>query len=70
MDVNKRLNLLPLLFLPALTFLVYANSLHGAFVFDDQQLIFQNVKTMNTRTLGMSPRSARIFENCYWSPIG
>jgi len=38
--------------LAALTFAVYANSLSGALVFDDQQLITHNPQLINIRTLG------------------
>src|SRR5215831_706382 len=30
---------------------VYANSLHGKFVFDDQQIVMQNPRLMNVHTL-------------------
>src|SRR5262249_32201712 len=33
------------------TVIVYANSLHGKFVFDDQQIVLQNPRLMNIHTL-------------------
>src|SRR6476646_8935272 len=33
------------------TVVVYANSLHGKFVFDDQQIVMQNPRLMNVHTL-------------------
>src|SRR5437016_5523484 len=34
-----------------LTVAVYANGLHGKFVFDDQQIVLQNPRLMNVHTL-------------------
>ncbi len=51
MHEQTRTNVWPLLLLPILALIAYANSLHGVFVFDDQAVIFQNAKTMNTATL-------------------
>jgi len=42
----------PLLALIALTVAVYANSLNGDFVFDDQQIVLQNPQLLNIHTLG------------------
>src|SRR5690242_8635212 len=38
--------------LAVLTFFVYANSLHGQFVFDDLSIVLQNSTLMNVKTLG------------------
>jgi tetratricopeptide (TPR) repeat protein len=38
--------------LSLITIIVYANSLHGDFIFDDQQIVMQNPALMNVRTLG------------------
>ena len=40
-----------ILVLIVLTVIVYANSLHGMFIFDDQQIILQNPRLMNVHTL-------------------
>src|SRR5215471_14745298 len=40
-----------LVVLAILTVVVYANSLHGKFVFDDQQIVLQNPRLMNVHTL-------------------
>src|SRR4051812_47266422 len=40
-----------ILVLIILTVIVYANSLHGKFVFDDQQIVLQNPRLMNVHTL-------------------
>src|SRR5258708_4929197 len=37
--------------LAVLTLLVYANSLHGQFVFDDLSIVLQNSTLMNVKTL-------------------
>src|SRR5215831_5263022 len=37
--------------LAIVTVVVYANSLHGKFVFDDQQIVMQNPRLMNVHTL-------------------
>jgi tetratricopeptide (TPR) repeat protein len=38
--------------LTAITVIAYANSLHGQFIFDDQQIVMQNPALMNVRTFG------------------
>src|SRR6266571_582585 len=38
--------------LAALSVIAYASSLHGKFVFDDQQIVMQNPQLMNVKTLG------------------
>ncbi|MBI4471631.1 MAG: hypothetical protein HY646_03120, partial [Acidobacteria bacterium] len=38
--------------LALLSVAVYANSLHGRFVFDDQQIVMQNPRLMNIKTFG------------------
>src|SRR6266566_3220090 len=38
--------------LPALAVIAYASSLHGKFVFDDQQIVMQNPQLMNVKTVG------------------
>src|SRR5215471_21389771 len=40
-----------LVVLAIVTVVVYANSLHGKFVFDDQQIVLQNPRLMNVHTL-------------------
>ena len=40
-----------ILVLVILTVIVYANSLQGKFVFDDQQIVLQNPRLMNVHTL-------------------
>src|SRR5215467_12223657 len=40
-----------LVLLAVVTMAVYANSLHGKFVFDDQQIVLQNPRLMNIHTL-------------------
>jgi protein O-mannosyl-transferase len=57
----------PVLLLAGLTMLVYGNSLHGAFLFDDLTLVFRNAQMMHTRTfsdivgLGGGPRPLLLF---------
>src|SRR5205814_9829174 len=38
--------------LPALAVFAYASSLHGKFVFDDQQIVMQNPQLMNVKKVG------------------
>ena len=38
--------------LVVVTVIAYAGSLHGKFIFDDQQIVMQNPKLMNVRTFG------------------
>jgi protein O-mannosyl-transferase len=61
-----------------LTFIAYANSLHGQFVFDDPTIIFQNPQLINIRTLedvfalGTGWRQLLLFTyglNFYWSQL-
>ena len=69
---------LPLALLAALTSVAYASSLHGKFVFDDQQIVFQNPALMNIRTfsdvvsLGAGWRQLLFFTyglNFYWTGL-
>ena len=41
-----------ILVLVVIAIMAYANSLNGAFVFDDQQIVLQNAQLMNVHTLG------------------
>jgi tetratricopeptide (TPR) repeat protein len=70
--------LLPPAALVAITFITYSNSLHGAFVFDDQTIIFQNPQLINIRTfqdlLGLAGSWRQLLFlsyglNYYWSGL-